>query len=178
MDSDEALFRKLARGDMTAFDALYDRYERPILGFVRAQLGDAAEAEDVCHDAFMAVLRERAKGDDVRSFRAWLFEVARHLCLNRVRSRKRAVRAVQTETHAQAMAQAPETAAEELERRERLSRLEGAITRLPPALAEVYRLRATGMPYDEVATILEVPLGTVKSRMHDMIERLKNEAAE
>src|SRR5512142_2683629 len=92
MDSDEALYQRWAAGDLRAFDRLYARFERPLYGFVRAYIRDASEAEDVLHEAFMAVLRERRK--DIKSFRAWVFEVTRHLCLNRVRSKKRAARAV------------------------------------------------------------------------------------
>jgi RNA polymerase sigma-70 factor (ECF subfamily) len=176
MDSDEALFQRLVAGDMSAFDRLYDRFERPLFGFIRVQLGDggASEAEDVLHEAFMAVLRERHKVDHLRSFRAWLFEVARHLCLNRVRSRKRAERASAMVADS-SVAATPRGAAEELERHEQTTLLERAVGRLPEALAEVYRLRATGMSYEEVAEILGIPVGTVKSRMHEMVKRLRQE---
>src|SRR5437867_3636952 len=142
-DSDEALFERLARGDMRAFDRLYDRFERPLFGFIRAQLGDAAEAEDVLHEAFMAILREGEKRTEVRSFRAWLFQVAHHLCLNRVRARKRASRAVEAASHSDF--DEPAIADSALERRELAQILSRAVARLPQALAEVYRLRAAGM---------------------------------
>jgi len=48
---------------------------------------------------------------------------------------------------------------------------------LPLALGEVYRLRATGMSYDEVAEVLSIPVGTVKSRMSEMVKRLREEMA-
>jgi RNA polymerase sigma-70 factor (ECF subfamily) len=53
--------------------------------------------------------------------------------------------------------------------------LREAVQRLPGSLAEVYRLRAAGMSYDEVAGILDVPVGTVKSRVHEMVKRLREE---
>src|SRR5689334_23155404 len=94
MDSDEALYAKLVAGQVAAFDRLYERYEQPLFGFVLAQLGERAEAEDVCHEAFLAVLRARRDHTQLASFRAWLFQVARNLVLNRVRSRKRAEHAI------------------------------------------------------------------------------------
>jgi RNA polymerase sigma-70 factor (ECF subfamily) len=86
-ETDEALYARWIGGDLRAFDALYARHERPLFGFVRAFVRDQAEAEDVLHEAFMSVLRERRR--DIRSFRAWMYEVTRHLCLNRARSKKR-----------------------------------------------------------------------------------------
>lgn len=176
MESDEALFERLVGGELGAFDKLYDRFERPLFGFIRAQLGDPAEAEDVFHEAFMAVLRERARREEVRSFRAWLYGVARNLCLNRVRSRKRESRAVEAAGH-ETLASPPVPAELELERHQQAAALERAVTRLPRALGEVYRLRAAGLSYDELAEVLGLPVGTVKSRMHDMVRRLREEMA-
>lgn len=174
MDSDEALFGRLIAGDLSAFDRLYDRFERPLFGFICAQLGDAAEAEDVLHDAFMAVLRERHRATRVRSFRGWLFAVAKNLCSNRVRSRARAGRALEAELAIEAPSR---DQAAELEEKRRSQKLEHAVGRLPRALAELYRLRATGMSYAEIAEVLELPLGTVKSRMHEMVQRLREEVS-
>ena len=120
----------------------------------------------------MAVLRERRR--DIRSFRAWIYEVTRHLCLNRARSKKRAARALEEVKTIE-----PEVATVdgEIDARRRAIALERAVSRLPEAFAEVYRLRASGMSYDEVAEILGVPVGTVKSRMHEMVLRLKEEVS-
>lgn len=170
LDSDEALFERLALGDMRAFDRLYDRFERPLYGFIRAELRDAIEAEDVLHEAFLAVLREREKAGRPRSFRGWIFGVAHHLCLNRLRSRKRERRAlgpVPEPAHADS--------SDELDARRRSRLLELAVGRLPVGLGEVYRLRAAGLSYDEMADALGLPVGTVKSRMHEMVRRLREE---
>jgi RNA polymerase sigma-70 factor, ECF subfamily len=173
METDEVLFERLVRGDMRAFDRLYERFERQLFGFIRAQLGDVGEAEDVLHEAFMAVLRERDKRSEVRSFRSWLYQVAHNLCLNRVRSRKRAAGLVEESKHVKGSD--PPGAHEALEGQERAKLLERAVERLPKNLGEVYRLRAAGMSLEEVAEILAVPIGTVKSRMHEMVKRLREE---
>ena len=60
-----------------------------------------------------------------------------------------------------------------LEAGERASAVARAVAALPPGLAEVYRLRVSGMSYEEIAFTLEIPLGTVKSRTHEMVARLK-----
>jgi RNA polymerase sigma-70 factor (ECF subfamily) len=171
-DTDEALYARLCRGELAAFDRLYERHERPLFGFLRAQLGDAAEAEDVLHEAFLAVLHAGGARSELRSFRAWLFQVARNLCLNRVRARRRADRAL--EAVAREVAAVPAAAAEPPAARDPAV-LHEAVARLPPALAEIYQLRAGGLSYDELASILEIPVGTVKSRMHEMMKRLREE---
>ncbi len=176
MDSDEALFEKLIAGDMRAFDRLYDRFERPLFGFIRAQLrGATGEAEDVLHETFMAVLRERERRSEIRSVRAWLYTVARHLCLNRARSHQRAGRAVEAIAQSEMIANAPVPAEQALQIRQQSEQLAVALRSLPEGLAEVYRLRASGMSLDEVANVLEIPLGTVKSRMHELVKRLREE---
>ena len=171
-ETDEALYARWIGGDLRAFDALYARHERPLFGFVRAFVRDQAEAEDVLHEAFMSVLRERRR--DIRSFRAWMYEVTRHLCLNRARSKKRAARALEEVQTIEPVATNVES---EIDARRRAIALERAVSRLSEPLAEVYRLRASGMSYDEVAEILGVPVGTVKSRMHEMVLRLKEEVS-
>jgi RNA polymerase sigma-70 factor (ECF subfamily) len=174
MDTDEALFERLIRGDMGSFDRLYARFERPLFAFIRAQLGDAAEAEDVLHETFMTVLRDRARLPEVRNVRAWFYQVARNQCLNRARSRKRAGRAEIALTHVEGGC-TPENAETALAVHQRSALLQRAVERLPAVLAELFRLRAAGMSYDEAAVILEVPVGTVKSRMHDLVKRLREE---
>jgi RNA polymerase sigma factor (sigma-70 family) len=79
MTSDEALYARLLHGDLRAFDELYDRYERPLFGFVRKYLPDPKDAEDVLHETFLALLDERDRGKAARSLRAWIYQVARHL---------------------------------------------------------------------------------------------------
>jgi RNA polymerase sigma-70 factor (ECF subfamily) len=171
-ETDEALYARWIGGDLRAFDALYARHERPLFGFVRAFVREQAEAEDVLHEAFMAVLRERRQG--IRSFRAWIYEVTRHLCLNRARSKKRAARALE---EVKTIERDVSSVENEIDARRRAIALERAVSRLPEAFAEVYRLRASGMSYDEVADVLGVPVGTVKSRMHEMVLRLKEEVS-
>jgi RNA polymerase sigma-70 factor (ECF subfamily) len=169
-DSDEALYARLLRGELAAFDRLYERFERPLFGFVRAQLGDAAEAEDVFHEAFLAVLHAGGARTELRSFRAWLFQVARNLCQNRVRARRRADRALESVAR-----EAIQPALEAAPPGRDPVVLHDAVAKLPPALAEIYQLRARGLSYDELASILEIPVGTVKSRMHEMMKRLREE---
>lgn len=172
MQSDEALHERIRQGDLAAFDVLYARYERPLFAFVLRMLQDRSESEDVLHEAFMEVLRShRARFERGGGFRAWLYQVARNLCLNRLRARQRGSAAVQ---------RLPEPLPEpppgsELDRSETTAALRAAVDRLPSTLAEVYHLRVAGLSYEEMAHTLRIPLGTVKSRMHETVSQLRKE---
>lgn len=174
MISDEALYERLLRGDMKAFDALYERHATPLFGFIRKQIAAGHEAEDVLHETFMAVLKaSAARPSSTRSFRAWLFQVARHLCLNHARSSHRAAHAAQVTARTEAPP--PPAPVEQLEQKQTLRQLDAAVSRLPAELAKLFSLRSQGLSYEEMAEVLEVPLGTVKSRMHQMVSLLRQE---
>jgi RNA polymerase sigma-70 factor (ECF subfamily) len=169
--SDEALYQRLLDGDLSAFDRLYQRYERPLFGFIRRHLPAQGDAEEVFHEAFLALLREKDAQRNIRSFRAWIYQVARNICLNRIRGRRRAERAT-ARLDRPPPPEEPEGAAS---RQQIAAALRAAVERLPEPLGELYALRAGGLSYEEVAQVLEIPLGTVKSRMHQMVVCLRQE---
>jgi RNA polymerase sigma-70 factor (ECF subfamily) len=171
MDSDEALYRRVREGDMAAFDQLYQRYEIQLFGFLARTLRSRADAEDVFHDAFLNALKSPEVRFEQDSFRSWLFRIARNLCHNRRRSEERGARAID----ALPVSSETPTAEGALVRRELLEALDGAVARLPPALSEIYHLRSSGLSYEEMADVLSIPLGTLKSRMHQMVAILREE---
>jgi RNA polymerase sigma-70 factor (ECF subfamily) len=172
MDSDERLYARVRGGDLAAFDELYARYESPLFGFLSAMLGNRADAEDALHEAFLNALKSRPVTFDQGGFRAWLYRIARNVALNRRRSDARRAAA----TSQIVLPPAP-TAHDEVEARSLEGALDSAVARLPPALREVYRLRTSGLSYEEMAQVLEAPLGTVKSRMHEMVRQLREEVS-
>jgi RNA polymerase sigma-70 factor (ECF subfamily) len=173
MEPDERLIERLRGGELAAFDRLYERYEGPLFGFICAYLSDSAEAEDVFHEAFLQVLRNRDL--DPVSFRAWLYTTARNLCLNRLRSRKRGAEAKRRILELPGPdAPDPEEQLAQVRAQEALG---DAVGQLPQTLSEVFHLRASGMSYEEMASVLELPLGTVKSRMHEMVKQLRKDMA-
>jgi RNA polymerase sigma factor (sigma-70 family) len=173
MEPDYVLVAALRGGDLRAFDALYARYEAPLLGFIRACLyasAYAAEAEDVFHEAFMAVLRNEKA--ELAQFRAWLYTTARNLCLNRLRSQRRGAAAKRELQLVREDAIDPET---QLVERATRAALAGAVAKLPKETLELFHMRAAGMSYEEIAGVLAIPLGTVKSRMHELIHHLRKD---
>lgn len=171
--SDERLFEQLVAGDVAAFDVLYSRYETHLFGFIRAHLHDVHEAEDVLHETFMSLLKVR-KQPQLTSFRAWVFQVARNACLNRSRSKRRGDAALQQVPFAVVNPPADEPHAA-LEHHQRAQALESAVRTLPADLGQLYHLRAKGLSYAELAEVFAVPLGTIKSRLHELVRRLKED---
>ena len=177
MQSDEQLHTRVRDGDLAAFDELYARYESRLFGFLLSTLRDRPEAEDALHDVFMRALKtplSQLSGAGRLSeggFRAWLFRIARNDTLNRRRSRGRYAAA----TAALPPPDREPTAEDSLVRHELQVALAHAVARLPPPLAELYRLRTSGLSYEEMATVVEAPLGTVKSRMHEMVKLLRED---
>jgi RNA polymerase sigma-70 factor (ECF subfamily) len=171
--TDEALFERVRGGDMPAFDELYKRYARRLLRYTARYLGAGPDAEEVFHDAFMATLKSPDVDFSEGSFGGWLFRIARNRCLNRIRGDARARR-----TLASVPPPPPVEAADvTFERQATSSALDAAIDKLPAAMRELWDLRSAGLTYEEMATALAVPVGTVKSRAHALVVRLRKDMA-
>ena len=172
MESDEALYARVKRGDMRAFDELYARHATRLFGFLRGQLASPADAEDVMHEAILATLESAEVAFDTGSFRTWLYRIARNRVLNRLRSQGRGQGALVRMTVGD---EPPPGADDRMARGELLQALDGAVARLPPPLSDLFHLRASGLSYDEMAGVLGIPLGTIKSRMNQMVHLLRKE---
>ena len=172
MESDEVLYARAKGGDMRAFDSLYARYEGCLFGFILSQLRHHADAEDVFHETFVSALKAKAVHfEGGGGFRAWIYRIARNLVVNRARSASRGARALAALPEPETPSRSDEAIADH----EMRVALEEAVARLPPALSEVFHLRASGLRYEEIADVLEIPLGTLKSRMNQMVNQLREE---
>ena len=170
MRSDEDLFLEWTRGDIRAFEALYERYGEPLFAFLRRQLTDVRESEDILHDTFIALLRKRNELERINNFRAWIYQVARQLALNRRRTRLRSIALLgNLENEFIAPANFDQRLIESQERK----RLDGIAKALPTDMAEIYQMRCEGLTQEQMAERLGIPLGTIKSRMHAMVLWLK-----
>jgi RNA polymerase sigma-70 factor (ECF subfamily) len=165
MRSDEALLEAVRAKDLAAFDELYARHERALFGFIQAHLKDQAESEDVLHETFVAVLT--VSRVDVQTVRAWLFSIARNACLNRLRARRHRAAVTLPPTEPQPGAH------EVLEQHQQKVALASAVAALPDEQQQLFHLRAKGLSYGELADVLAVPLGTIKSRLHELVRRLR-----
>jgi RNA polymerase sigma-70 factor, ECF subfamily len=170
MVTDEVLYERAREGDLSAFDALYARYERRLFGFLLRLVHDRAEAEELFHDTFLNLLEAPRATFDTATFAAWLFRIGRNQALNRLRTKTRGAHAL---TRVAVLEEFPPTPEQRLVEEERSFALSTAVRSLPEGLADVFHLRSSGLSYLEIADVLAVPIGTVKSRMNALVHHLK-----
>lgn len=167
--SDGDLIVRIGHGDRAAFEELYRRFARPVLGMAVRLLGDHGRAEDATQETFAAVWRSAASYRPERgSGASWLFAVARHAIIDRARQRLEP--AVEAPAEEAAREAGPAEAAE----RAWLSfEVHAALERLPERERVVLELAYwSGLSQSEVASYLDVPIGTVKTRTRAGLARL------
>jgi len=165
--------RLVARGDVAAFDAVYDQVAAPVFGIVRRVIRDPAQSEEVTQDVLLEVWRNAAKFDASRgSAAAWVMMLAHRRAVDRVRSvqkeSERERRSAQADIPYDEVAEAVESSLE----RERVRRCLGSLTDLQRE--SVTLAYYGGYTYGQVASLLGVPAGTIKTRMRDALIRLRD----
>jgi RNA polymerase sigma factor (sigma-70 family) len=160
---DEMLMAAVAGGDQGALRALYERHAARMLRLLRRLTTDQSEAEDILQEAWMAVWDSARTYRGDASVRSWLLGVTRRTGHDKLR-RKSLVRADLHE--AAGIADTDAAVEDQVLSAAGLAQIEAAIARLPQALREVVVLTLQeDLPYREVAAVVGVPVGTVKSRM-------------
>jgi RNA polymerase sigma-70 factor (ECF subfamily) len=171
---DEDIARRIARGEPAAFDAFFDRYAARLLACLEGMVRDRNVAEDLLQETLVRVWSHIARYREEGRFRAWVFRIATNLALTELR-RRRYRGAVDLDRAARETARAPDPH-EHLEREERDRLLAEAIERLPDDQRAVVLLRVRGeMSLAEISAALQVPEGTVKSRLHQSVQRLRRD---
>ena len=172
---DAELLRSIAEGDVRAVGALYDRYSPTLFPIALRIVRDRSEAEDVLHDAFVAV-NERAGqyAPERGTVIAWLVTLVRNLSIDRTRRReRRGVLAREVLPHEPpASVRDPERLTSEASEREKIRR---ALLALPEAQRQTLEVAFfEGLSYPEIAARENVPLGTIKSRAARALAALRD----
>lgn len=172
--TDGELIERVGSGDRVAFDELYRRYARAVLGLALRRLGDRGRAEDAAQDAFAAIWRSASSYDPQRGNGApWLYTVARNAIVDGLRRTP------------EPAAEAPETASAEPGPADKAEttwvswRVHRALEVLPGHERPLIELAYWGgMSQTEIAEYLGLPLGTVKTRTRAALVRLADELEE
>ena len=174
---DSELIRSTLRGDSAAFDALVRKHQDRLLSSVFHVSGSRVEAEDVVQDAFVQAYLKLPTFAGGSSFYTWLYRIA----LNTAISRRRKERSGASLEHSRELAgnepaDAAEPPADRLLRQERAIVVRRALSQLADEFRVVLVLREIdGCDYDTIARILELPIGTVRSRLHRARVQLKEQ---
>jgi RNA polymerase sigma-70 factor (ECF subfamily) len=183
--SDEDLLARLRAGQMEVFGLLVKRYERELYGYLRRYLGDETLAEDVFQNTFLQLFQKLNKYEQGRPVRPWLYTIATNQAIDALRraGRRQAASLDQLrETDADGdvhslldLLQTPGTdPLEKVAADERRDRVRAAVDQLPDHLrATVVLAYYQGLKYREIAEVLAIPVGTVKSRLHVALQKLQ-----
>jgi len=177
---DEELFNAYAdTGSRAAFEELVHRYERELYAYLRRYLCDAGLAEDAFQGTFLQLHLKCGQYDRSRAFRPWLYTIATHQAIDLLRANRRhkhaslnvAAKASDSSRGASPLLDLLESTeidpSQRVESAEAQRRVRAAMNRLPKLLRQVLDLvDFQGLKYQEVADLLGIPLGTVKSRRH------------
>jgi RNA polymerase sigma-70 factor, ECF subfamily len=172
--TDEDLLESVGRHDRGAFEVLYKRYSRSVLGLALRRLGDRGRAEDALQETFAAIWRAAGTYKRERGAAApWLFAVARNSISDRGRARREPPAEAPDEPSAEA---GPDEKAE-------LSwlswRVHSALDTLPDNERQLIELAYwSGLSQSEIANLIGIPLGTVKTRTRSALARLADELEE
>jgi RNA polymerase sigma-70 factor (ECF subfamily) len=181
---DEDLMAQFQQGQKEAFGVLVRRYERELYGYLRRYLGDAHLADDVFQNTFLQLYVKINQYEQGRPVRPWLYTLATHQAIDTLRrnGRHQALSLDQKRDDHQEgdphalmdvlEAQGPGPI-EQLSSEERRDRVRASVDKLPDFLRQVVVLAYyQGLKYREIAEILEIPVGTVKSRLHAALLKL------
>ncbi len=184
LQSDEDLLRAFAvEGDRASFEMLVDRYKNEIYNYLRRYLSDDALAEDAFQTTFVRVFQKAEQFDSTRKFRPWLYGIATHQAIDlKRRSKRRPCQSLDIQTvgsdsrestHAANIEDYRQSTVDPLEQAELRARMESAIEEVgEPGRSALELVYLQGLPYRDAAEILDVPVGTVKSRVHAAIRKL------
>ena len=188
--SDEELLNRLRNGERAAFGVLVRRYQREMYGYLRRYLGDDNLADDVFQATFLQVYVKIAQYEAGRSARPWLYTIATNQAIDAMRRAGRHAMVSLEQSNSEGDNGEARSLVEVLETRESnpldqalqgesRELVRGYVERLPELLRQVVLLvYYQGLKYREVADILDVPVGTVKSRLHTALLKLQESFAE
>lgn len=173
MVTDEQLIHAISHGDQTAFEAFVHRWHGPLLGYLERMLKDSGKAEDFVQETFIRLIHQVKNKKTPDNTRAWIYKVASNLCRDYWRSAGyRSEKTMLADVFEQ---QDQRTSVVDIyERQETRQEILQSLDELTGIQREIVILRFyQELKLKEIADILEVPMGTVKSRLFHALKQLK-----
>jgi len=190
--ADEDLMRLCQEGDEAAFEVLFHRFEAPALSFINRLIGDRNRTEALGQEAFLRIYKDAKSYQYPRSFATWFYTIVRNLCKNELRWRSRhptvsieenvggGGRGDSDSQHIGDNLRAESNdPLDQMMNEELTKKLDTALKDLPELERDILILKCyQGLKYREIADVVGVPVGTVRSRIHAALERLRKQVKE
>ncbi|MGH7322218.1 MAG: sigma-70 family RNA polymerase sigma factor, partial [Candidatus Rokuibacteriota bacterium] len=179
-DEDREAVRRVQAGQTEAFEVLVEKYKRKTFRLAFQVLRDQEEALDVAQEAFVKAFRSLPKFKGDSAFYTWLFRITMNLALDRKRQRATRAKSMgaedippeEWERTATSTERDPEDEAASRQRRERIGQALGTLSENHRSIVILSDIE--GLSYREIAEVLDVPMGTVMSRLHNARKRLRD----
>jgi RNA polymerase sigma-70 factor (ECF subfamily) len=186
--TDQDVVARARAGSEAAYRELIGRYQRPVFSLVYRMVRDREKAEDLAQETFIKVLNALDRYDPKYKFSSWIFKIAHNAALDHLRKKEPETLSLDGSPHAETADEASASAVlvasdeenpeEYAESRELGGEIERAIARLRPEYRTAIVLcHVEGLPYEEIAETMGVPLGTVKTFIHRARNELRGHLA-
>jgi RNA polymerase sigma-70 factor, ECF subfamily len=178
--ADEEVMQLVQKGDPRAFELLYDRHGGAAFSLAYRMVGKQAAAEDVVQEAFLSIWRSRLRYDKTRgSVRTWVLGIVHNRGIDALRRSTVHDRRRETLDGVEERYEARERTDVEAARREEARSVRGALETLPAEQRRTIELAYFGgFTHNQIAKLLDEPLGTVKGRMRLGLEKMRREMVE
>lgn len=176
--TDEELIRDFQQGDETAYNEIVNRFSGPLLNFIYRIIGDSSFAEDLLQETFMRVYLNKNSYREIAKFSTWIYTIASNLSKTELRRQKVrrwfSLSGSKDDDRPMEIANDDLAPDETMLQNSTLDLIHKEIQKLPLSFKEVIILRdVQELSYEEISTILNIPLGTVKSRVNRGRTRLQ-----
>jgi RNA polymerase sigma-70 factor (ECF subfamily) len=183
---DKELVARALKGDEAAYRELLERFRRPVFSLIYRMIGDREQAEDLAQESFVKAFNNLDSYNPNYRFSSWLFKIANNHAIDHLRRARLPTVSIHGSPHAADAEREEETrivleAQDESPEQEFIalelgSEIEQAITKLRPEYRTAVILRhVENRPYEEIAEIMDVPIGTVKTFLHRARAELREE---
>ena len=169
--SDEELLKQFCEGNTLAFENLYSRYYAKLLYFITQMLGDTENAKDTLQEVFIKLVENKCRFDFNRKFSVWIYSIASNMCKNSFKHKAVVKKAEIEILHTHTKIEETNTTTNE-----KKTAIRNAIKNLDTKHKQVFILRHSfSFSFKEIANILEISEGTVKSRMFNCIKKISEQ---
>jgi len=174
--SDEALMESVKNGDMTAFDLLVKRYQKPIVNYLYRLTGNFALAEDIAQDSFLILYRKAKLFHSTGCFKPWFYKIVTNLYKQDLRKKKFLFRhrEIVSDEMIEFQKTDSQSPSQKIEEKEIQSQIRQLINSLPKKQKMAVTLHIfEEFTYEEITDVLGCSIGTVKSRIHYGLQSIK-----